>query len=73
MVADGEEVVDSDDKEDEGGVAFTSEHKVATVAGEASEVPKFDIGGEGRGEYFVGLFSSIDVACEYTNMSGVFV
>ena len=35
MVADGEEVIDGDDKEDEVGVAFTSEHKGATVAGEA--------------------------------------
>ena len=39
MVSDGEEVFDGDDEEDEVRVAFTSEHKGAPVAREASEVP----------------------------------
>ena len=40
---------------------------------QASEVPSFEIAGEARGEYFAGLFNAVDVACEYTSVSGVFV
>ena len=73
VVADGEEIVDGDEEEDEVVVTFTSEHECAAIAGEASEMPYFEVVGETGGEYFACLFCSVDVSSEYTNVTGVFL